>query len=195
MLTYGAPFRCLLTARQTLRHVFHHGTHRYPDLALRLDIPEDAVVRVEGEDGLTVQPNPKIRARSQPISIQRLADRSPARIDKLLDTGREKGSPVILDASAWVVDELPGPNITDKESVLGFARIASNAYILDHDDPEWSPVGGSFNYTDDFGWDDDGLRGHIFADENNMTVIIGIKGTSPGTCRPDMELGCLRTFV
>jgi len=136
-------------------------------------------VRVEGENGIQIQSNPKIRVRSQPVNIQRLTDRSPARIDELLDAGRLKGSPVALDASAWVVDELPGPNITDKESVLGLARVASNAYVLDDDDPGWTPVGGSFNYTDDFGWDNDGLRGHVFADENNMTVIIGVKGTSP----------------
>jgi lipase ATG15 len=144
-----------------------------------LDIPEDALVRVEDGDEVRIQTNPSIRARSQPVTIQRLADRSDATIDGLLDAGRDKGSPVVLDASAWTVDELPGPNITDKESVLGLARIAANAYVLDDDDPEWFPVGGSFNYTDDFGWDNDGLRGHIFADQTNMTVIVGIKGTSP----------------
>jgi lipase ATG15 len=126
-----------------------------------------------------VQPNPKIRVRSQPTTIQRLADRSPETIDELLEAARYQASPTALDASAWVVDEIPGPDITDKESVLGLARIAANAYVLDDSDPEWAPVGGSFNYTDDFGWDNDGLRGHVFVDENNMTIIVGIKGTSP----------------
>ncbi len=38
-------------------------------------------------------------------------------------------------------------------------------------------VGCGFNYTEDFGWEGDGLRGHIFADTENKTVVIGLKGT------------------
>jgi lipase ATG15 len=113
------------------------------------------------------------------MSIQRLADRRPERIDALLDAGRSRGSPVALDASAWTIDEIPGPNVTDKDTVLSFARIASDAYILDDSDTEWQDVGQGFNYTEDFGWDNDGLRGHIFADTENKTVVVGIKGTSP----------------
>jgi lipase ATG15 len=33
--------------------------------------------------------------------------------------------------------------------------------------------------TEDFGWETDGLRGHIFADTENSTIVIGLKGTSP----------------
>lgn len=80
------------------------------------------------------------------------------------------------------MDEIWGPNVTDKESVLSLARIAADAYVLERSDPEWQDVGCGFNYTEDFGWDNDGLRGHIFADTQNETVIIGIKGTSPGKC-------------
>jgi lipase ATG15 len=84
-----------------------------------------------------------------------------------------------LDSSAWTIDDVPGPNVTDKESVLSYARIAANAYITKHSDPEWFDVGHGFNYTEDFGWENDGLRGHIFADSENQTVVIGLKGTSP----------------
>ncbi|TKA64263.1 putative lipase ATG15-1, partial [Cryomyces minteri] len=64
------------------------------------------------------------------------------------------------------------------ETVLAFARMASNAYILEPHTGEWEDVGGGFNYTEDFGWESDGLRGHIFADTKNKTVVIGLKGTS-----------------
>lgn len=77
------------------------------------------------------------------------------------------------------MDELWGPNVTDKETVLSMARIAADAYVTDRNDAEWQDVGGGFNYTEDFGWDNDGLRGHVFADTQNETVVIGIKGTSP----------------
>lgn len=35
------------------------------------------------------------------------------------------------------------------------------------------------NYSQSFGWEDDGLRGHIFADKHNDTIVMGLKGTSP----------------
>ncbi|KAI7703102.1 alpha/beta-hydrolase [Hortaea werneckii] len=53
--------------------------------------------------------------------------------------------------------------------------MASNAYVQDHADSDWKDVKGGFNYTDDFGWEADGLRGHIFADQTNRTIVIGLK--------------------
>jgi lipase ATG15 len=131
---------------------------------------------LDGHNGPGVRP-PKLRARSQKHPIQRLADRSQGNIDQLLDAGRLRGQPVALDASAWTIDDVQGPNVTDKETVLSLARMAANAYVLDDQDAEWYDVGKGFNYTTDFGWKNDGLRGHIFADTENMTVVISIKGT------------------
>ena len=42
----------------------------------------------------------------------------------------------------------------------------------------WENVHNGFNSSADFGWESDGLRGHVFADENNSTIIISVKGTS-----------------
>ncbi|KAI5209085.1 alpha/beta-hydrolase [Aureobasidium subglaciale] len=56
--------------------------------------------------------------------------------------------------------------------------MAANAYVTLPRKGDWVDVGGGFNYTEDFGWETDGLRGHIFADTENKTVIIGLKGTS-----------------
>ncbi|KIW08459.1 uncharacterized protein PV09_01362 [Verruconis gallopava] len=163
----------------TLRHIFHHGTHKYPDLHRRLDVPKDAVVTIDSDGDVSRELSPKLRLKPQRQSIQRLADRRQERIDALLDSGRENGKPLALGLDAWTVDEIWGPNVTDKETILSLARIAADAYVLDDSDSEWQEVGGGFNYTEDFGWDNDGLRGHIFADTQNETVIIGIKGTSP----------------
>jgi len=59
------------------------------------------------------------------------------------------------------------------------ALIASNAYVESPDLPDWDEVGKPFNRTADFGWESDGLRGHIWGDETNSTIVIGLKGTSP----------------
>lgn len=124
-------------------------------------------------------PVPPLRARSEPVNIQRLKDRSKETIDGILEWGRTTGQSVQIASDGWTVDEITGPNVTDKETVLTFARMASNAYILEPNTGHWEDVKGGFNYTEDFGWEADGLRGHIFADTTNETVVIGLKGTTP----------------
>ena len=84
-----------------------------------------------------------------------------------------------LAASEWRIDELPGPNVTDKDTVLSLARMAANAYDEKYGEGEWADVGGGFNYSQSYGWQGDGLRGHIFADEGNKTIVVSLKGTSP----------------
>ena len=138
---------------------------------------DPAALRVVDPTGTSSKYQPKIVARSESLRIERLVDRTQKNIDYLLDAGRARGEPLALDVSAWTIDDVPGPNVTDKQSVLSLAHVAANAYIISHDDPEWYDVGPGFNYTNDFGWEDDGLRGHIFADEQNQTVIVGLKGT------------------
>lgn len=163
-----------------LRHIFHHGAYKYPELHRRLDIPEQASVWMTDEEGTSERvPVPRLRAKAEVMSIQRLVDRSKDTIDGILDWGRMTGRAVQLAAEDWTIDELPGPNVSDKETVLSFAHMASNAYILEPHTGEWQDVGGGYNYTEDFGWESDGLRGHIFADRTNSTVVIGVKGTSP----------------
>ncbi|KAI9699545.1 MAG: putative lipase atg15 [Bogoriella megaspora] len=168
-----------LDFRQRLRHIFHHGTWQHPELHRRLDIAQDASVYVY-EDGSTSrrQPVPELRVRSRPLQIQRLKHRSHSDIDTILDYGREHGAPMPLGSSAWTIDEIEGPNATDKESVLTFAKMTQDAYVEDPNDPEWFDVGPNFNYTEHFGWESDGLRGHVFADTTNRTVVISLKGTS-----------------
>jgi lipase ATG15 len=164
----------------SLRHIFHHGTYKYPDLHRRIDVPEQAAVWM-AEDGHAAdrEPVPRLRVKSEAMSIQRLVDRSKETITGILEWGRTTGRAVQLPEEDWTIDEIPGPNVTDRETVLSFARMASNAYILEPNTGEWEDVGGGFNYTEDFGWESEGLRGHIFADTENSTIVIGLKGTSP----------------
>ncbi len=91
---------------------------------------------------------------------------------------RERGYVTVLSPDAWTIDHVLTPNVTDKPTILNIAYMASNAYVETPDQPDWDDVGESFNRTSDFGWEGDGLRGHVFADETNSTVVIGLKGTS-----------------
>lgn len=77
------------------------------------------------------------------------------------------------------MDTLAGPNVTDKESVLTFAKMTANDYIEEPGSGDWHYIHGRFNYSSSFGWQSDGLRGHIYADKTNSTIVISLKGTSP----------------
>ncbi|KAK6610795.1 hypothetical protein H4I96_02393 [Botrytis cinerea] len=133
----------------SLRHVFHHGTYEYPRLHKQLDILDiksKASVWLESEDG------------------KGHYKRRPSVVDPMVAASRESGDVWALSPSAWTVDEIAGPDVTDKDTIItGLER------------RQWG-----FNRTDDygFGWDADGLRGYIYMDESNSTIVIGLKGTS-----------------
>ncbi|KAJ9109131.1 hypothetical protein QFC21_000459 [Naganishia friedmannii] len=89
-------------------------------------------------------------------------------------------STLLLASREWEETEVEAPDVTDRETLRSLAMMSSNAYI-EPDTPEWYPL-DNWNATTPFGWDkdSDGLKGHIFADDTNSTVVISIKGTSAG---------------
>lgn len=169
----------------SLRHIFHHGTYENPQLHKQLDILDSrskSTVWLESEDGkgtLQEVTRPLVMKKS-PVKIERLKDRRPSVVDPMVAASRESGDVWALSPSAWTVDEVAGPDITDKDTVITLAQMAANAYVNKPDTGDWKDVNGGFNRTDDygFGWDADGLRGYIYMDETNSTIVIGLKGTS-----------------
>jgi len=95
-----------------------------------------------------------------------------------LVAARNHGHVSDLPAAAWTMENVLAPNVSDKESVLTLARMAIDAYYINETCLEWDPVKNNITRGDDFGWNGDGLRGHVFADENNSTIVISFKGTS-----------------
>ncbi|KAF7555230.1 hypothetical protein G7046_g6606 [Stylonectria norvegica] len=164
----------------TLRHIYHHGAYRYPDLHRKRDVVHDeSRVMLVAEDGYDEEEIPRLKARSNAATIERLVDRRPSVVDPMVAEARRRGYVAALDASAWTIDEVASPDVTDKDTVLSMAMMAANAYVENDEQPDWEEVGRPFNRSADFGWEGDGLRGHVFADETNKTIVIGLKGTSP----------------
>lgn len=130
------------------------------------------------EDEHVAERLPPLKARSDATRIQRLVDRRPSIVDPMIALSRERGYVSVLSPDAWTMDNVPGPNITDRDTVVSLAYMSANAYVEVPGEGEWTEVGAPFNRSADFGWESDGLRGHIFADETNSTVVIGLKGTS-----------------
>ncbi|TLS22869.1 uncharacterized protein PpBr36_06068 [Pyricularia pennisetigena] len=163
----------------TLRHIYHHGTHKHPRLHRKQDVHQQkASIWLSAEDGFDKHPLPVLTARSRPGNIERLVDRRPSVVEPMVAQARERGFVSVLSADAWTVDAVSTPDVTDRDTVVNLAYMAANAYVETPDLPDWEEVGESFNRSADFGWESDGLRGHIFADENNSTIVIGLKGTS-----------------
>jgi lipase ATG15 len=168
-------------SEQTLRNIFHHGTYLHPSLHRRKDVSGiDTSLWRQAEDGFVIsQDFAPIVARSMSTKIERLVDRRPSVVDPMVAAAREQGELWTLSPSAWTVDDVPGPNITDKETILAFARMAANAYIEVPGTEDWEDIhDGGFDSGAHFGWQGDGLRGHVFTDEDNSTIVISLKGTS-----------------
>ncbi|KAI1824435.1 Alpha/Beta hydrolase protein [Xylaria intraflava] len=164
----------------TLRHILHHGTYRHPGLHRRLDVQHPGTrVWLSAEGGYPAEQITSLNAKSRAQSIERLVDRRPSTVDPLVAAAREQGYTLATSPSAWTIDDVPTPDITDKQTVLTMALIVSDAYVESPESPDWDEVGKPFNRSADFGWESDGLRGHIWADNTNSTIVIGLKGTSP----------------
>ncbi|KAH8831375.1 alpha/beta-hydrolase [Flagelloscypha sp. PMI_526] len=79
----------------------------------------------------------------------------------------------------WDEEEMLAPNTSSRATLLTLAKMTNNAYLLPGD-KGWYDLGDQWNASYQYGWepDDDGFRGHVFATEDNSTVILSIKGTS-----------------
>ncbi|KAJ5319527.1 Lipase [Penicillium brevicompactum] len=166
----------------SLRHIFHRVDYEDVELHARLDIKPDTRLRAVSEDGDETEyiaSESPLLASSSPLKIQRLADRRVPVVEGHLAAARSSSSAVALSPLDWVTDTVSGPNITDKQTVLTFAQMTANDYIEEPGTGAWHTIHGQFNYSGSFGWQKDGLRGHIYSDKTNSTVVISLKGTSP----------------
>lgn len=135
-----------------------------------------------------------VKERAAKAKVTRLAERhTPHFLDSYLDYAmRVKGNPARLSAIALEWDpetEIRVPDVRDRNTVVSLALVSSNAYVRlprndnDKQKLDWIDVGDPWMPDDEnddinFGWLDNGLRGHVFVSNDLKTVIIGIKGTS-----------------
>lgn len=82
------------------------------------------------------------------------------------------------DSDLWTIDSVMGPDVTDRETIINLAKMTSNAYVVDPSQSDWWNITQGYNQSHNFGFEDDGLRGQVFVDPTNSTVIISYKGTS-----------------
>ncbi|KAE8448768.1 hypothetical protein EG329_008984 [Mollisiaceae sp. DMI_Dod_QoI] len=168
----------------SLRQIFHHGTHRNPKLHKHIELSDSRstlwVESVLGPDGPKVEITRPLIAQSHPVNIERLEDRRPSVVEPMIAAAQE-GMDVWGSASAsarWTLDTVSGPNVTDKNTILTFAYMGANAYEPEPNKGDWKDVDGGFNETVGFGWEKEGVRGYVYANEDESTVVISFKGGS-----------------
>ncbi|OBA23662.1 alpha/beta-hydrolase [Metschnikowia bicuspidata var. bicuspidata NRRL YB-4993] len=135
-----------------------------------------------------------IRERQSKAKVVRLTERhSPNFLDSYLNYAMKvKGNPKSLNLIGLEWDpesEIRVPDIKDRDTVVSLATISSNAYVKlprsekEKEKLDWVDVGDPWAPDEDnadmnFGWLENGLRGHVFVSNDSKTVVIGIKGTS-----------------
>ncbi|CAF9915701.1 MAG: hypothetical protein GOMPHAMPRED_000830 [Gomphillus americanus] len=159
----------------TLRHVVGYS----PEVKLHDVNPlaVQAAALKTNKDGIEDSAGP-YTVKSSTTKIERLQKRTIPDIQDLLSEARYFGRAAVLPQSAWTLDEIPGPRVKDKATVLALALMAANAYAIDRNEADWFDATLPFNHSLSFGWKGDSLRGHVFANEDNSTIVMSIKGTS-----------------
>jgi putative lipase involved disintegration of autophagic bodies len=120
-----------------------------------------------------------LQIRSLPRSHPQHSNLTRDAIAHALSETRAAKYPAQAPQIPWSLREILVPDVTDLQTVTTLAQIANNAYIEIPKTFDWVDVNGPWNLSSDFGWEKNGLRGHVFASEGNETIIISLKGTSP----------------
>lgn len=184
----------------SVKHVFHQNVDRPISNAMmgRLDINHSTLAKLCRDTEYTTYGSESVSPWDSIFSIApkynhpvtRLEDRSPEYIQSYIHythTHHQRNLPEIKSQDlAWVDEEIAVPNVTDKDTIVSLAIMSANAYVDIPYTGAWQNVTGNWskNNTFDFGWKNDGIRGHVFLSEETSQseagaiVVIAIKGTS-----------------
>ncbi|GME75265.1 unnamed protein product [Ambrosiozyma monospora] len=173
-----------------IKHIFHnspvHKVHKRLDITPEFHqklMMQSSSESVNAEDlDLFADESPfshSFKLKSVKSETIRMANRDPDFVESYLnyalEVGQQEISKVNLD---WQRDQISIPDIKDPETILSLGIMSSNAYANFPEDSDWEDVGLNYNLSDSYGWLNSGVRGHVFATDDNSTVVIAIKGTS-----------------
>jgi lipase ATG15 len=126
---------------------------------------------------LSIRTKPTIirRPRIKPPTIMSWAlsaqrDRNPT-VYSRVNSSEVWTAPPYGDHDGWEDVEVEAPDVTDRQTLIAMAKMASNAYTTPDVDGEWWPL-GNWNHSTPFGWekDADGLRGHVVSHRRILQI-------------------------
>ncbi|CAG8732135.1 19424_t:CDS:2, partial [Racocetra fulgida] len=140
----------------TLKHVYHHGSSRFPNLIRRKDFNEDSLRAQELASGMTFTHTVKA------INGTNVKPSNKHTVEEFQEKSKNEQISLIMD---WEDTPMLLPHVEDWETVISLAKMTYNAYT-EITDGDWYELGENY--------------GHVFGDANNDLLIISIKGTSMG---------------
>ncbi|RHZ68266.1 hypothetical protein Glove_296g25 [Diversispora epigaea] len=153
----------------TLKHVYHHCTSKYPNLIRRKDINETSLRAQELKTGASFT-----------YTLKGIKGKKMTPTKYTIDEYRQKSKNEQITLNMdWKTAEEILPDVKDWDTLINIAKITYNAYTLEENE-DWYDLGDDYKRRDSFGWDSDGIRGHVFGDESNDMIVIALKGTSMG---------------
>ncbi|KAF9346941.1 putative lipase atg15, partial [Mortierella sp. NVP85] len=157
----------------TLRHVLHHGGTRYPTLFRRLDVSPAELFLNEVLTGESMTHRIKVKTTTtvKPKGEQFKSFRS--RGFRAMGINQDQS----FGPESYERQLVNAPDVTDQETLVQLAKMNYNSYT-EVASPGWYDLEGNWGVNSTFGWEKDGVRGHVFASKDNSTLIIAIKGTS-----------------
>ncbi|BFZ53206.1 Putative lipase atg15 [Savitreella phatthalungensis] len=170
-----------------LRAVHHRGTGAHADVHRRADIMEGESPSRVKQQSFSLQRSPadevvwQLKDHSYD-GIDAYHERS-ARvraIESLQASSHTQADRIILDdfEQLFIGKSIAVPDVNSRPTVVNLAAMTSNAYTKEPHTGDWIDLKANFNSSTRFGWDESGLRGHVFANRDNSTVVISYKGTS-----------------
>ncbi|KAK5087149.1 hypothetical protein LTR05_004320 [Lithohypha guttulata] len=145
-----------------LRHVFNYRLGQHAAYSTPLDI-KDSIEMVDSHP--SSQPFATLKVRAH--------DGNNVEHENDLQVGKLQQVNLRVDKASNLV-----PNTSDKETVVNLAKMTSDAYLFDPREPSWLNTSLGYNFTSRFGWEGDGIRGHVFTTEDYGNVIVAFKGTT-----------------
>ncbi|GAA5934891.1 lipase family protein [Sporobolomyces koalae] len=173
--------------RLTLRHAFHAPTAERHKPLSQIDYDRDDLASISSLSPYsTTQTVRTKRLRTHQPSSQdafhaarrtSFARSMRTRYAGTFPTREHLADQALASTLEWNETEIEAPDTSDVDTLAALGKMTSNAYTTP-DASGWYDIGGGWNRTDSFGWKEHGIRGHVFADDQNKTVVVAIKGTS-----------------
>ncbi|GAA96888.1 uncharacterized protein L969DRAFT_17732 [Mixia osmundae IAM 14324] len=167
----------------SLSHGIHLGGHAYPGLHLERQFSGKDRIDVRSSDEAPYDvSNLVLRSTPQLVYKPLIKGGTPAydRARRALAQARRQGKEHEIEVMGWDIVTVQGPDTSDWETLNSLGKMSSNAYTQPKDTSGWIDPGMHWNLSNSFGWEQDGLRGHVFATPDNATVVVALKGTSAG---------------
>lgn len=185
----------------SLTHAIHLGGDRYPGLqahhsfepgsydALLLDkdITGDRPASSSG-DGFRIYGSDEMQVKSVKQKIWRPSHPGGSEVYEAARRRKFHSNNLkmqqLADQLTWREIEVDAPDVSDVHTLATLAKMSSNAYSTPNSG--WYDItndtlsdGRQYNLSSSFGWQEDGIRGHVFSSgPNNESIIIALKGTS-----------------